>query len=159
MELYQEEVEGENGTVLVKEDVKISLVKKYKGPDIVAIRYWLNNRKKAQWKDDPNKVENDKKALKIKEKEIASKSIEIQRGALSMKDKDTLRKLGKLYMELGEICNKMAELEEKEEAGETIPESQINEIIGEYMLKALELQKVANGQIKELWLLRKSSFY
>lgn len=62
-----------------------------------------------------------------------------------MKDKDTLRKLGKLYMELGEICNKMAELEEKEEAGETIPESQINEIIGEYMLKVLELQKVANG--------------
>lgn len=62
-----------------------------------------------------------------------------------MKDKDTLRKLGKLYMELGEICNKMAELEEKEEAGETIPESQINEIIGGYMLKALELQKVANG--------------
>lgn len=73
----KEEVEGENGTVLVKEDVKISLVKKYKGPDIAAQKYWLNNRKKASWKDDPNKVENDKKALKLKEKEIESKSIEI----------------------------------------------------------------------------------
>ena len=68
----KEEHEGENGAVLVKEDVK-----KYKGPDIAAQKYWLNNRKKAQWKDDPNKVENDKKALKLKEKEIATKSIEI----------------------------------------------------------------------------------
>lgn len=71
----KEEIEGENGIVLVKEDVKKSLVKKYKGPDVVAQKYWLNNRKKAQWKDDPNKVENDKKALKLKEKEIDSKSI------------------------------------------------------------------------------------
>ena len=64
-----------SGNVLVKEDVKISLVKKYKGPDVVAIRYWLNNRKKAQWKDDPNKVENDKKALKLKEKAIEANAI------------------------------------------------------------------------------------
>ena len=69
----KEEVEGENGTVLVKEDVKISLVKKYKGPDREAQKYWLNNRKKPQWKDDPNKVENDKKALKLKEKELSGK--------------------------------------------------------------------------------------
>ena len=62
---------------MVKEDVKISLVKKHKGPDVVAIRYWLNNRKKAQWKDDPNKVENDKKALKLKEKEVNSRVIEV----------------------------------------------------------------------------------
>ena len=75
----KEEVEGENGTVLVKEDVKISLVKKYKGPDIVAQKYWLNNRKKASWKDDPNKVENDRKSLKLKEKEIESKNIDIYR--------------------------------------------------------------------------------
>ncbi len=71
----KEEVQGEDGTVLIKEDVKISLVKKYKAPDVAAIRYWLNNRKKAQWKDDPNKVENDKKVLKLKEKEIESKVI------------------------------------------------------------------------------------
>lgn len=72
----KEEVEGENGTVLIKEDVKISKVKKYKGPDINAQRYYLNNKKKAVWKDDPHKVENDKKLIKIKEKEVSSKIIE-----------------------------------------------------------------------------------
>lgn len=60
-----------------------------------------------------------------------------------MKDKEKLKKLGKLYIELGEICNKMAELEEKEEAGETIPESQINEIIGAHMVKLIELENLA----------------
>lgn len=69
----KEEVQGENGVVLMKEDVKISKVKKYRGPDIAAQKYWLNNRKKAAWKDDPHKVENDKKALKLKEKELESK--------------------------------------------------------------------------------------
>lgn len=68
----KEEVEGDNGTVLVKEDVKVTKVKKYKGPDVVAQKYWLNNKKKAVWKDDPYKVENDKKITKIKEK-IADK--------------------------------------------------------------------------------------
>lgn len=69
----KEEVLAEDGTVLLKEDVKVSKLKKYKGPDVNAQKYWLNNRKKAQWKDDPNKVDNDKKALKLKEKEIESK--------------------------------------------------------------------------------------
>jgi len=69
----KEEVQGENGVVLMKEDVKISKVKKYRGPDIAAQKYWLNNRKKAAWKDDPHKVENDKKALKLKEKELSGK--------------------------------------------------------------------------------------
>lgn len=62
-----------------------------------------------------------------------------------MGDKETLKKLGKLYIELGEMCNKMAELEEKEEAGEIISESQVNEIVGAYTIKIMELQKVANG--------------
>lgn len=69
----KEEVEGSNGNILVKEDVKISKVKKYARPDVTAQKYWLNNRKKASWKDDPNKVENDRKSLKLKEKEIDSK--------------------------------------------------------------------------------------
>lgn len=72
----KEEVLADDGTtILVKEDVKISNVKKYKGPDTVAQKYWLNNRKKAAWKDDPNKVENDKKLTKLKEKEIESKNV------------------------------------------------------------------------------------
>lgn len=69
----KEEVETENGIVLVKEDVKISKVRKFARPDVNAQKYWLNNRKKASWKDDPNKADNDKKALKLKEKEIESK--------------------------------------------------------------------------------------
>lgn len=72
----KEEVEGKDGVVLIKEDVKISKVKKYKGPDIVAQKYWLNNKKKVVWKDDPHKVDNDKKLIKLKEKEVNSKVIE-----------------------------------------------------------------------------------
>lgn len=72
----KEEVLAEDGTtVLVKEHVKVNKVKKHKGPDLAAQRYWLNNRKSAKWKDDPNKVANDKKLTKLKEKEINSKSI------------------------------------------------------------------------------------
>ena len=73
----KEDILTDDGIVLVKEDVKISKVKKFAKPDVNAQKYWLNNRKKASWKEDPNKVENDRKALKLKEKEIASKTIDI----------------------------------------------------------------------------------
>lgn len=70
----KEEVMSEDGqTVLVKEDVKISKVKKYKGPDLAAQKYYLNNRDKTKWKEDPTKADLGKKGLKIKEKEIESK--------------------------------------------------------------------------------------
>lgn len=69
----KEEVKCEDGTVLVKEDVKISNIKKYKGPDVVAQKYWLNNRKKAAWKDDPNKADNDRKNTRLKEIEVNAK--------------------------------------------------------------------------------------
>ena len=46
-------------------------------PDLAAQKYWLNNRKKATWKDDPNKVEIDKKNIRLKEKELKSKAIEL----------------------------------------------------------------------------------
>jgi Response regulator containing a CheY-like receiver domain and an HTH DNA-binding domain len=71
----KEEVLAEDGqTILVKEDVLIKSVKKYKGPDLNAQKYWLNNRDKAQWKEDPYKVENDKKLTKLKEKEVEAKT-------------------------------------------------------------------------------------
>jgi hypothetical protein len=74
----KEEVLAEDGqTILTKEDVKISKVKKYRGPDINAQKYWLNNKKKAIWKDDPHKVENDRKLTKLKEKVVSAKVIEI----------------------------------------------------------------------------------
>ncbi|AWZ48310.1 Xaa-His dipeptidase [Hathewaya limosa] len=68
---------GEDGIVLVKEDVKISKIKKYKHPDLAAQKYWLNNKDKLHWKEDPHKVANDKKLTKLKEKEIESKTITI----------------------------------------------------------------------------------
>lgn len=71
------EVTAPDGTKTVTEDVKISSVKKYRGPDLNAQKYWLNNRDKAKWKDDPNKVENDKKLTKLKEKEVNSKALDI----------------------------------------------------------------------------------
>lgn len=65
-----EELADDGETVLAKEDVKISNVKKYKGPDLNAEKYWLNNKDKLHWQDDPHKVANDKKLTKLKEKEI-----------------------------------------------------------------------------------------
>lgn len=73
----KKEVLADDGkTVLIQEDVKISSVKKYKGPDLAAQKYWLNNRDKSKWQEDPNKVANDKKLTKLKEKEVNSKVIE-----------------------------------------------------------------------------------
>ncbi|MBE6051611.1 MAG: Xaa-His dipeptidase [Clostridium sp.] len=73
----KEEVIAEDGkTVLVKERVEVKSIKKYKAPDLAAQKYWLNNRDKTKWQDDPNKVANDKKLTKLKEKEVNSKVIE-----------------------------------------------------------------------------------
>lgn len=66
----KEEVKADDGTILVKEDVKISKVKKYKGPDLAAQKYYLNNRSTAKWKEDPNRTKHDKELLKLKKKEL-----------------------------------------------------------------------------------------
>lgn len=72
----KKEILAEDGkTVLVQEEVEISSVKKYKGPDLNAQKYWLNNRDTAKWKDDPNKAANDKKLTKLREREVESKTI------------------------------------------------------------------------------------
>lgn len=55
------------------EKVVISKVKKWKAADLAAQKYWLNNRKKAVWKEDPNKVAYNNKIIKLKEKEIEGK--------------------------------------------------------------------------------------
>jgi len=73
----KEEVLAEDGkTILVKENVIVSKVKKYSGPDLGAQKFYLTNRSFANWKCDPHKVENDKKLTKIKEKEVNSKIVE-----------------------------------------------------------------------------------
>ncbi len=71
----KEEVLAEDGkTILVKESVVVSEVKKYSGPDLGAQKFYLTNRSSAKWKEDPHKVENDKKLTKIKEKEAEIKA-------------------------------------------------------------------------------------
>ena len=73
----EEVLDKDTNIILVKEDVKVVKVKKYKGADLAAQKYWLNNKKKATWKEDPHKVENDKKLTKLKEKEVESKVIKL----------------------------------------------------------------------------------
>ncbi len=66
----KEEEITEGGKILVKESVRVVKVKKRKDPDLNAQKYWLNNKKKAIWKDDPHKVELGKKTLKIKQQQV-----------------------------------------------------------------------------------------
>ena len=67
----KEEYLAEDGkTILSREVVKVVSIKKYKGPDLNAQKYWLNNKEKTKWKEDPHKVANDKKLTNLKEKEI-----------------------------------------------------------------------------------------
>jgi hypothetical protein len=74
----KEEVLAEDGkTILIKESVVVKSVKKYKGPELAAQKFWLINRQNKKWREDPNKVENDNKLTRLKEKEINAKSIEI----------------------------------------------------------------------------------
>lgn len=74
----KEEYLAEDGkTILSREVVKVVSVKKYKGPDLNAQKYWLNNKEKTKWKEDPHKVSNDKKLTNLKEKEINSRVIDI----------------------------------------------------------------------------------
>lgn len=71
----KEEVLADDGkTILSKETVVIKSVKKYKGPDLAAQKYWLNNRDKTKWQEDPNRVANDKKITRLKEKEVEIKA-------------------------------------------------------------------------------------
>lgn len=67
------EIKNDDGSITVNEDVQVTKVRKYSKPDLAAQKYWLNNKKKTAWKDDPNKVEIDKKSLKLKEKEVKAK--------------------------------------------------------------------------------------
>lgn len=73
----REELAKDGATVLSQEDVVINKIQKYSKGDLAAQKYWLNNKQKMHWKEDPNKVDNDKKLTKLKEKEINSKIIDM----------------------------------------------------------------------------------
>lgn len=71
--LKVEELAEDGETILTKEVVEINSIKKHSPPNLGAQKYWLNNREKMKWQEDPHKVTNDKKLTKIKEKEADSK--------------------------------------------------------------------------------------
>lgn len=73
----KEEYEGSQGQTLIKERVEINSVKKYSKPELAAQKYWLNNRKSKDWKEDPNKAKTDKEIIKLKKKEVAMKDLGI----------------------------------------------------------------------------------
>lgn len=55
--------------------IEVQEVRKYSQPDMNALKYYLNNRDKTKWSEDPNRVANDKKLTKLKEIEVKSKNI------------------------------------------------------------------------------------
>ena len=71
----KKETRSPDGTVTIEEEVLVKPVKKYKCPYLAAQKFWLINRKTKAWSDDPNRVINDKKLTRLKEKEIESKNI------------------------------------------------------------------------------------
>lgn len=71
----KEEVVAEDGeTILTKENVVVKSVKKFKPADLAAQKFWLINRQNNKWKEDPNRVQNDNKLTKLKEKEAERQS-------------------------------------------------------------------------------------
>ncbi len=65
----------EKGRKCQKEDVKIVEVEKEVPADTVAIKFWLVNRERDRWSDNPNRVEIDKELLELKKKEIEKNTI------------------------------------------------------------------------------------
>lgn len=60
----------EDGNKCSKEHVVIVELQRHIPGDVAAQKFWLVNKKKQEWKDNPHKVENDKKLIAMKEKEI-----------------------------------------------------------------------------------------
>ena len=56
-----------------KEHVEVVKVLRKYPPDVAAAKFWLNNRKKEYWKDNPHKVKNDRELLELRKKELEAK--------------------------------------------------------------------------------------
>lgn len=52
---------------------KIEKIKKHVAPDVGAQIFWLKNRRKQLWMENPHKVSNDAELLELKKKELESK--------------------------------------------------------------------------------------
>jgi hypothetical protein len=60
----------DNGNKCQRERLDTVEVEKEVPPDIQAIKFWLMNRMKGKWSDNPSKTDIDKEILKMKKEEI-----------------------------------------------------------------------------------------
>lgn len=60
----------DNGNKCVNERIEIVDTEKEIPADVVAIKFWLVNRDRQNWKDNPSKYELDKEMLELKKKQI-----------------------------------------------------------------------------------------
>jgi hypothetical protein len=65
----------DNGNKCQRERLDTVEVNKEVPPDIQAIKFWLINRMKGKWSDNPSKADIDKELLKMKKEESKSKNI------------------------------------------------------------------------------------
>lgn len=63
----------EEGNKLTKEEVEVVEIEKHSPADVNAAKFFLLNKARKVWSNDPNKLEIDKENLKLKKKEIESK--------------------------------------------------------------------------------------
>lgn len=58
-----------------KETVTIVSIEKEVPPDTTAIKFWLVNKAKKEWNDNPSKLDLDRENLELRKKEIEGKTI------------------------------------------------------------------------------------
>lgn len=58
------------GRKIQKENVVTVEIEEEIPADVSAIKFWLSNRQKGRWADNPHKVSNDKENLKLKKQQI-----------------------------------------------------------------------------------------
>lgn len=68
---------NEDGKKCEKENVVVVETEKEVPADVGAIKFWLVNRQRDRWKDNPHKVIVDRENLKLKKKEIESRDLGI----------------------------------------------------------------------------------
>ena len=64
---------AEDGSKYTNEEVEVVKVTKHSPADINAAKFFLLNKAKKVWSNDPNKLEIDKENLKLKKKEVEGK--------------------------------------------------------------------------------------
>lgn len=65
----------DKGNKCQKETVTIISVEKEIQPDTTAIKFWLVNKAKNQWNDNPSKLDLDRENFELRKKEIEGKTI------------------------------------------------------------------------------------